>query len=606
MSVTTGTFPGVRIMDMPDLGAVSDTSSVVGERAGSGRFSAQAMRAYVFPSPASIAALRALSSGAPTAYVQGYYVAGDGGGGDYVRGADGADNGGSVIRSGNGTYYLQTHGAPVSVRQFGARGDGVTDDTGACQRALDASLDVIFPAGPNGAVANYRLQGTLFPRIGHRIRGGGIGVTTLLQMAGNAYTLLFQSDVLVLGNVMVADLTIRGGSSGCLGIAIELYSNVSVVNVQFAGCETMAVHIDRGYFILLDNCVSVPNTALGLKAGGFEAISSDEGNYVFYPTFRDCRVHTTEQDEPGDGVGATSPCVHFHRVIGGRIENFVAERLNFPLAASPQVAGIVLENDCQGVKITGGVTYGAHFGIGLITGESGPNSTPSFTVIDNHDIDFFTGAGILILAPDGSISVDNIITNCLLTAPQDEAYCITAENCLRLTIKGNNCDQYLDQGGFGIQISKTNTALITDNMLTNFTTGFGMVGPSGGSGGCVNVQFTNNTVQNCVNPIQGDLTGAGTGTTLIKDNVGASTWSVPLTTPPVPPSTTYIQNITGFDVMVYVYGGDSVTIGVNGQPTGIMFAVGGAEPKGGSAYVPAQATVGVAYATAPTWVWLPV
>ena len=46
MSVTTGTFPGVRIVDMPDLGAVNDTSSVVGERAGSGRFSASALRAY--------------------------------------------------------------------------------------------------------------------------------------------------------------------------------------------------------------------------------------------------------------------------------------------------------------------------------------------------------------------------------------------------------------------------------------------------------------------------------------------------------------------------------------------------------------------------------
>jgi hypothetical protein len=598
---TTFAYEGVRIADMPDLGAVSDTSSVVGERAGSGLFSAQALRTYVFPSLGTIAALRGLSSGAPTVYVQGYYAAGDGGGGEYVRGAAGPDNGGSVIASPGGTYYLQTYGAPVSVRQFGARGDGVTFDLGACQRALDASLAVVFPGG------TYLLNGTLFPRVGHTIRGFGIGVTTLLQLAGSAYTLLFQSAQLVVGNVMVSDLTIRGGSSGCLGIAIELYSNVSIVNVQFAGCETMAVHIDRGYFILLDNCVSVPNTALGFKAGGFEAISSDEGNYVFYPTFRDCRVHTTEQDEPGgDGIGATSPCVHFHRVIGGRIENFVAERLNFPLAASPQVAGIVLENDCQGVKITGGVTYGAHFGIGLITGESGPNSTPSFTVIDNHDIDFFTGAGILILAPDGSISVDNIITNCLLTAPQDEAYCITAENCLRLTIKGNNLDQYLDQGGFGIQISKTNTALITGNMLTNFTTGFGMVPPSGGSGGCVNVQFTGNTVQSCVNSIQGDLTGAGTGTNLIKDNVGASTWSLPLTTPPIPASAAYIQNTTGFDVMVYVYGGDSVTIGVNGQTTGIMFAVGGAEPKGGSAFVPAQATVGVEYATAPTWVWLPV
>jgi hypothetical protein len=47
MSVTTGTLPGVRIVDMPDLGTMSDTSSVVAEKAGSGRISALALRDYV-------------------------------------------------------------------------------------------------------------------------------------------------------------------------------------------------------------------------------------------------------------------------------------------------------------------------------------------------------------------------------------------------------------------------------------------------------------------------------------------------------------------------------------------------------------------------------
>ena len=49
MSVTTGTFPGIRIVDMPDLGAVTAASSFVGERAGSGRFSAAALSDYVIP-----------------------------------------------------------------------------------------------------------------------------------------------------------------------------------------------------------------------------------------------------------------------------------------------------------------------------------------------------------------------------------------------------------------------------------------------------------------------------------------------------------------------------------------------------------------------------
>jgi len=47
MSVTTGTFPGVRIADMPDLGSFTSGSSVVGELAGSGRFSAASLQAYI-------------------------------------------------------------------------------------------------------------------------------------------------------------------------------------------------------------------------------------------------------------------------------------------------------------------------------------------------------------------------------------------------------------------------------------------------------------------------------------------------------------------------------------------------------------------------------
>ena len=38
---------GIRIVDMPDLGEVDDTSSMVGKRAGSGRFSATALRSYI-------------------------------------------------------------------------------------------------------------------------------------------------------------------------------------------------------------------------------------------------------------------------------------------------------------------------------------------------------------------------------------------------------------------------------------------------------------------------------------------------------------------------------------------------------------------------------
>lgn len=87
MSVTTGTFPGVRIVDMPDLGAVNDSSSVVGERAGSGRFSATAFRSYVLADSLNVK------------------------------------------------------------RQFGAVGNGVADDTAALSAAFASGQSLYFPAG---------------------------------------------------------------------------------------------------------------------------------------------------------------------------------------------------------------------------------------------------------------------------------------------------------------------------------------------------------------------------------------------------------------------------------------------------------------------------
>ena len=123
MSVTTGTFPGVRIVDMPDLGAVNDASSVVGERAGSGRFSAPAFRSYV-------------------------------------------------------SSYLGTN-----VRDYGARGDGVSDDTAAIQAAINAVRAARGTVDFNAGV--YMTSATLELPTWVILRGKGVGITTIRAMGGN-------------------------------------------------------------------------------------------------------------------------------------------------------------------------------------------------------------------------------------------------------------------------------------------------------------------------------------------------------------------------------------------------------------------------------------
>lgn len=101
----------------------------------------------------NIAALRAIDSTIFTnAYVLGYSTMGDGGAGEfYYDPADttSLDNGGSIIVAANGARWKLTATAFISVKQFGAKGDGTTDDTVALQAAATAlaGKTIFFPDG---------------------------------------------------------------------------------------------------------------------------------------------------------------------------------------------------------------------------------------------------------------------------------------------------------------------------------------------------------------------------------------------------------------------------------------------------------------------------
>ena len=76
----------------------------------------------------------------PTVFVEGYYNPGDGGGGIYVYEPSdntSASNGGSIIIDAqNHRYYLVNAKNGVSVLQFGAVGDGATNDYSSISSAL--------------------------------------------------------------------------------------------------------------------------------------------------------------------------------------------------------------------------------------------------------------------------------------------------------------------------------------------------------------------------------------------------------------------------------------------------------------------------------------
>lgn len=104
----------------------------------------------------SIAGLRALLKTTYTrAFVTGYYAAGDGGGGAYwydPTDTSSADNGGTIIvATDGGRWKLIISSDSVSVKQFGAKVDGATDDSSIVNNAK-ATLDSLgkrfyLPAG---------------------------------------------------------------------------------------------------------------------------------------------------------------------------------------------------------------------------------------------------------------------------------------------------------------------------------------------------------------------------------------------------------------------------------------------------------------------------
>lgn len=144
----------------------------------------------------SIAELRQLlkTSASKFAFALGYHAAADGGGGPYYYDAADtttADNGGSVIVAADGGRWKLAHNGVLSVKQFGAKGDGSTDDTAKIQATIDAFTfgmgRVDIPPGTFILTATLNVTKSYVA-----IRGSGMGTTTLKRSTNYGDTFKIQ------------------------------------------------------------------------------------------------------------------------------------------------------------------------------------------------------------------------------------------------------------------------------------------------------------------------------------------------------------------------------------------------------------------------------
>lgn len=226
------------------------------------------------PSVNSIAALRLVNKNTTTLInATGYYTTGDGGGGlYYLVGSDisSADNGGTIIVGADGGRWYLAITQPISIKQFGAKGDGTTNDTTSIQNCINWVQSTFFtdfwmtyvkairaPAGNyivSGLTISYPIhfygdgnEATAF----NLASGSNTHVFTITDMSGT----LSGSDI---GNAIprLTDFTIGGNSSGQTGTSDGIHLNdasvpigtayhggAEIANVTIRACLTHGLYI---------------------------------------------------------------------------------------------------------------------------------------------------------------------------------------------------------------------------------------------------------------------------------------------------------------------------------------------------------------------------
>ena len=133
----------------------------------------------------------------------------------------------------------------VSVKDFGAVGDGIADDTAAIQAGIDLACQyggcVYLPAGTykiTSALVFSMNSGTVDPFKRPSMRGDGMAATTIYQTVNDNGIEIVGFDTIPAGYCLFQDFTLYGYQLNKIGIALQDIAFATIDNVYLAGWET--------------------------------------------------------------------------------------------------------------------------------------------------------------------------------------------------------------------------------------------------------------------------------------------------------------------------------------------------------------------------------
>lgn len=492
----------------------------------------------------SIAALKALDGTRhKRAFVSGYYVPGDRGGGDYyLDGTDttSPDNGGTIIVANDGARWKLVYTNSLSVRQFGAKGDGVTLDTAAIQSWLNVlSANKVRGFLPKGVYlsggfllpSNVYVEGEDMFNSVLRARNGlnanfitSTGYATSNPLNGNA-------------NIYLGNFTIDANGSNQSAASYPL--SVQYVN----GLELSRINMINPYGTLMwisqsDNLGSGPGGRLATPYGQYFNSHVYVHDCIFdgtgqVETNADLNVIGSTQGsriERNTFIGGGANCLSYQFALGGKVTGNIFKSFMRGLFVESCVDCVFDGNDFATAGVRSPLTPGAWYnGIWLASANesygSGAGYACSSQNVVNGNVfrDFAVSDAINpiaairtsgyagALASNGNLIANNRVTNWWNNAGGGTYHILLEGQCNSVRVTNNVCDGNSTAAGtIGIYlgglsyggVSQAINCGANGNLVANINTGVYQPGSTH-----TGTSIVGNTLNACTQPTNIGNTG---------------------------------------------------------------------------------------------------